>query len=75
MEAYDELKRLVEAVAEDVAKAEAGNRAAGTRVRKQMQQVKAAAQAVRTGVLELRSAGSTAAAPAPAASETPPPVL
>ena len=75
MEAYDELKRLVEAVAEDVAKAEAGNKAAGTRVRKQMQEVKAAAQTVRTGILELRSAEGAGEAPAPAAPEMPPPVL
>ena len=51
---YENLKRLVEEVAEDIHKAEGGNKAAGTRVRKQMQEIKAAAQAVRVKVLELR---------------------
>ena len=31
---YERLKQLVEAASEDVAKAEGGNKAAGTRVRK-----------------------------------------
>ena len=44
MEAYERLKKIVEAAAEDVAKADGGNKAAGTRVRKAMQDVKAAAQ-------------------------------
>ena len=55
MEAYESLKKIVEAAAEDVAKADGGNKAAGTRVRKAMQDVKAAAQDVRKGVLETRS--------------------
>jgi hypothetical protein len=54
MEAYDRLVKLVESAAEDVAKAEGGNKAAGTRVRKIMQEVKAAAQDLRVGVLEVR---------------------
>jgi hypothetical protein len=71
MEAYEELKRLVAAAAEDVAKAEAGNKAAGTRVRKQMQEIKKAAQAVRSAVLELRTAkGPGVVGPPP--STTPP---
>jgi hypothetical protein len=57
MEAYEELKRLVEAAAEDVAKAEAGNKAAGTRVRKMMQDIKGTAQEVRKKILEVRSGG------------------
>ena len=65
MEAYEELKRLVEAAAEDVVKAERGNKAAGTRVRKQMQAVKRAAQEVRNAILELRSAKSAGTEPAP----------
>ena len=56
MQEYDQLKALVEAAADDVSKAEAGNKAAGTRVRKQMQEVKAAAQAVRVKLLESRDA-------------------
>ncbi len=51
---YENLKRLVEEAAEDIRKAEGGNKAAGTRVRKHMQDIKAAAQAVRVKVLELR---------------------
>ena len=75
MEAYEELKRLVEAAAEDVAKAEAGNKAAGTRVRKHMQEVKRAAQAVRNTILEMRSAKGEGPAPVLRPSQPPPPVL
>ncbi len=57
MEEYENLKKLVEECAEDVAKAQGGNKAAGTRVRKAMQDVKAAAQEVRKKILEVRSAG------------------
>ncbi len=56
MEDYENLKRLVESAAEDVAKAEGGNKAAGTRVRKIMQDVKNSAQIVRKKILEVRSA-------------------
>jgi len=56
VEDYERLKKLVEQSAEDVAKAEGGNTAAGTRVRKAMQDIKAAAQEVRKKVLEVRSA-------------------
>lgn len=55
MEAYDRLKELVESAADDVAKAYGGNKAAGTRVRKIMQEIKEAAQTVRKNVLEVRS--------------------
>ncbi len=53
---YERLKDLVAAVEEDLLKAEGGNKAAGTRVRKAMQEIKAAAQDVRKKVLEVRSA-------------------
>ncbi len=56
MEDYEKLKQLVESAAEDVAKAEGGNKAAGTRVRKIMQDVKNSAQNVRKNILEVRSA-------------------
>jgi len=56
MQEYETLKQLVEACAEDVAKAEGGNKAAGTRVRKAMQDIKNAAQNVRKKILEVRSA-------------------
>ncbi len=55
MEDYENLKQLVEAAADDVAKAEGGNKAAGTRVRKIMQDVKNSAQDVRKKILEVRS--------------------
>ena len=56
MQQYEELKTLVAEIETDVNKAEGGNKAAGTRVRKQMQEIKKAAQKVRNCVLELRSA-------------------
>lgn len=55
MEEYDRLKKLVAEAEEDVAKAVGGNKAAGTRVRKAMQDIKSAAQAVRVKVLESRA--------------------
>ena len=54
LESYERLKELVTAVDEDVRKAAGGNKAAGTRVRKQMQDIKNAAQALRKQVLESR---------------------
>ncbi len=58
MEAYDRLVRIVEEVAEEVKKAEGGNKAAGTRVRKAMQDVKKAAQDLRVGILDSRGDSS-----------------
>lgn len=55
MEEYEHLRQLVEAAADDVAKASGGNKAAGTRVRKSMQEIKEAAQLVRKRILEVRS--------------------
>ena len=60
MQEYETLKRLVTEAEEDVAKAEGGNKAAGTRVRKKMQEIKSAAQEVRKKVLEGRE-GETGA--------------
>ena len=60
MEDYERLKEIVEAAADDVAKASGGNKAAGTRVRKAMQDVKEAAQNVRKKILEVRSEDSAA---------------
>jgi len=56
MQEYEDLKVLVAEIEADVNKAEGGNKAAGTRVRKQMQRIKQAAQLVRNRVLEIRSA-------------------
>ena len=58
MQEYENLRELVENVAEDVDKATGGNKAAGTRVRKAMQDIKAAAQEVRKKILEVRSSES-----------------
>lgn len=55
MQEYELLKKVVEQCAEDVAKAEGGNKAAGTRVRKAMQDIKTAAQDVRKTILEVRA--------------------
>ena len=55
MQQYEDLKALVVEIEADVSKAEGGNKAAGTRVRKQMQKIKQAAQTVRNAVLEIRS--------------------
>jgi hypothetical protein len=57
MEAYDRLVRLVHSAEEDIQKAEGGNKAAGTRVRKIMQEVKQAAQDVRKDALAIRGDG------------------
>ena len=55
MQEYEALKALVDETEADISKAEGGNKAAGTRVRKQMQMIKQAAQNVRNRVLEFRS--------------------
>lgn len=54
MEEYDKLKRLVDEIGDDVYKAIGGNKAAGTRVRKAMQEIKNAAQDLRKKILEIR---------------------
>lgn len=56
MQEYEDLKVLVAEIEADISKAEGGNKAAGTRVRKQMQRIKQAAQLVRNSILEIRSA-------------------
>lgn len=55
MKEYEDLKALVAEIEADINKAEGGNKAAGTRVRKQMQMIKQASQNVRNRILELRS--------------------
>lgn len=54
LETYEQLKDLIASVEDDVRKAAGGNKAAGTRVRKQMQDVKNVAQTLRAKVLEQR---------------------
>jgi hypothetical protein len=60
MEAYDRLVKLVHDAADDMQKAQGGNKAAGTRIRKMMQEIKAAAQDVRVSILESRGAETPA---------------
>lgn len=59
MEAYEALKRLVAEAEDDISKAEGGNKAAGTRARKRMQEIKAACQEVRAGILAMRDSSDS----------------
>lgn len=59
MEAFERLKGIVASLDEDIAKAEGGNKAAGTRVRQAMQDVKSIAQEIRQQILDLRKAEET----------------
>lgn len=54
MDEYTKLKEIVEECAADIAKFEGGNKAAGTRIRKAMQEIKHQAQEVRKAVLDKR---------------------
>jgi hypothetical protein len=67
---FEKLGQVYESAKEDMAKAEAGNKAACARVRKVMQDIKNLAQEIRKEMLELRDAGG---ADAPAAKAPPKP--
>ncbi|MBX3377785.1 MAG: hypothetical protein KF678_12370 [Phycisphaeraceae bacterium] len=54
VEAFERLKSLIASAEEDVHKAEGGNKAAGTRARQLMQDIKNAAQEVREAILAAR---------------------
>ena len=54
MDAFQQLRSLIDDAEDDVKKADGGNKAAGTRVRKKMQDIKSAAQEVRKKILEGR---------------------
>ncbi|MEE8469434.1 MAG: histone H1 [Planctomycetota bacterium] len=54
---YDQMIATLESARGDVEKAEEGNKAATSRVRKAMQEIKNLAQDVRKEMLELRDAG------------------
>lgn len=56
MDSFNQLRRLIDDALDDVQKADGGNKAAGTRVRKKMQEIKNQAQEVRKQVLEGRGA-------------------
>jgi len=58
MKEYDKVKQLVAALEEDVAKfSEKGNSAAGTRVRKGLQDVKRACQEMRDAIQDMKKGG------------------
>ena len=59
---FDKLGQVFESTKEDMAKAEAGNKAACARVRKAMQDIKNLAQEIRKEMLELRDAGGAGGA-------------
>ena len=71
MQEYETLKRLVTEAEEDVNKAVGGNKAAGTRVRKKMQDIKSAAQDVRKKILEGREGEPDVASPGATSSAAP----
>ena len=54
LDTYEQLKQAVAAMEDDIRKAAGGNRAAGTRVRKQCQDIKNTAQDLRKAILEAR---------------------
>lgn len=55
MDALQKLKDLIASCEDDYQKAKGGNKAAGTRVRKIMQDVKSAAQEIREEILSGRT--------------------
>ena len=54
MEGFETIKKVMGEIEEDMQKAAGGNKAAGTRVRQAMQEIKNAAQQVRQEVLDRR---------------------
>lgn len=58
MHEYEQLKQLVGDIEDDINKAMGGNKAAGTRVRKRMQEIKNMAQEIRKKILETRTSES-----------------
>lgn len=66
---YESLKRMVTEVEDDLNKAIGGNKAAGTRVRKKMQEIKSEAQKIRQRILENREGEAGSAAPDNATAE------
>lgn len=61
---FEALKRLVAEAEDDVRKADGGNKAAGTRARKRMQEIKTAAHGVRVKILENRGGDEGGESPA-----------
>lgn len=59
MEAFERIKKIITEIEDDLQKAKGGNKAAGTRVRQAMQDLKDAAQEVRVAILEMRGSDKT----------------
>lgn len=59
MDLLDKLAQMLESIREDYNKAKGGNKAAGTRVRKAMQDVKNTAQEIRQEMLSSRESGDS----------------
>jgi hypothetical protein len=58
MSRYDEVKNLVEEMGEDMNKFyEKGNKAAGTRARKSLQELKKLAQEIRIEIQDMKNSG------------------
>ncbi len=72
---YENLVKAVHDVREDVEKAEAGNKAATSRVRKAMMDIKNIAQDIRKEMLEVRDAGGAKPPPAPPKPAAPKPPM
>ena len=64
---FEQLKSMILEAEDDVAKAVGGNKAAGTRARKKMQDIKSAAQEVRKKILEGRGGDGSEPDAAPTA--------
>lgn len=58
MESFEKLKQMVAMAEDDISKAEGGNKAAGTRARKALQDIRNAAQEIRKEILSLRDQGN-----------------
>jgi hypothetical protein len=62
MKEYEKIKQLLNAIEEDVIKfSEKGNAAAGTRVRKGLQEVKRACQEMRDAIQDMKKSDSPTA--------------
>jgi hypothetical protein len=76
MEEFERIKQAMAAAEPDVPKARQGNKAAGTRVRQRMQEIKDLAQEIRRKLLALRGGsgamGAMGAVPSPLAGTRPP---
>lgn len=70
---FENLVKAVTDARADVEKAESGNKAATSRVRKAMMDIKNIAQEIRKEMLEVRDAGGTSAPAKPAAPGAPKP--